>query len=40
MLDVDEGLGPLYMETDEAINKIADAYKDDPKGYKKKNEGT
>jgi adenylylsulfate reductase subunit A len=36
MLDVDQGLGPLYMETDEAINKIADAYKDDPKGYKKK----
>ena len=36
MLDVDAGLGPLYMETDEAINKIADAFKDDPKGYKKK----
>ena len=36
MLDVDAGLGPLYMETAEAINKIADAYKEDPKGYKKK----
>jgi adenylylsulfate reductase subunit A len=36
MLDVDAGLGPLYMETSEAMNKIADAYKDDPKGYKKK----
>ncbi|MEE9419210.1 MAG: adenylyl-sulfate reductase subunit alpha [Desulfatiglandaceae bacterium] len=36
MLDVEAGLGPLYMETDEAINKIADEYKDDPKGYKKK----
>ena len=36
MLDTDAGLGPLYMETDEAINKIADAYKDDPKAFKKK----
>jgi adenylylsulfate reductase, subunit A len=36
MLDVDAGLGPLYMETAEAINKIADEYKEDPKGYKKK----
>ena len=36
MLDVDAGLGPLYMETSEAMGKIADAYKDDPKGYKKK----
>ncbi|MBL6968498.1 MAG: adenylyl-sulfate reductase subunit alpha, partial [Desulfobacteraceae bacterium] len=36
MLDVDAGLGPLYMETAEAINKIADELKDDPKGYKKK----
>ena len=25
MLDVEAGLGPLYMETDEAIAKIADA---------------
>jgi adenylylsulfate reductase subunit A len=36
MLDVDAGLGPLYMETDEAINRIADEYKDDPKAFKKK----
>jgi adenylylsulfate reductase subunit A len=36
MLDVDAGLGPLYMETDEAINKIADEFKDDPKAFKKK----
>ncbi|MBW2117854.1 MAG: adenylylsulfate reductase subunit alpha, partial [Deltaproteobacteria bacterium] len=36
MLDVDAGLGPLYMETAEAINKIADEFKEDPKGYKKK----
>ncbi|VBB42171.1 Adenylylsulfate reductase, alpha subunit [uncultured Desulfatiglans sp.] len=36
MLDVDAGLGPLYMETAEAIGKIADAYKDDPKAFKKK----
>jgi adenylylsulfate reductase subunit A len=36
MLDTDAGLGPLYMETDEAIQKIAEAYKDDPKAFKKK----
>jgi len=36
MLDVDAGLGPLYMETAEAIGKIAEAYKDDPKAFKKK----
>ena len=36
MLDVDAGLGPLYMETDEAIGKLADAFKDDPKVFKKK----
>jgi adenylylsulfate reductase, subunit A len=36
MLDVEEGLGPLYMETHEAIGKIADEYKDDPKAFKKK----
>jgi adenylylsulfate reductase subunit A len=36
MLDVDAGLGPLYMETDEAIQKLAEAYKDDPKAFKKK----
>jgi len=36
MLDVDAGLGPLYMETDEAINKLAEALKDDPKAFKKK----
>jgi adenylylsulfate reductase subunit A len=36
MLDTDEGLGPLYMETDEAIGKLADQFKDDPKAFKKK----
>jgi adenylylsulfate reductase subunit A len=36
MLDVEEGLGPLYMETDEAIQKLADQYKDDKKAFKKK----
>ena len=36
MLDEFEGLGPIYMRTEEAIQKIADAYKDDPKAYKKK----
>lgn len=36
MLDTMEGLGPVYMKTEEAIQKIADEYKDDPKGYKKK----
>ncbi|RLC24325.1 MAG: adenylyl-sulfate reductase subunit alpha [Deltaproteobacteria bacterium] len=36
MLDLDAGYGPLYMETDEAIAKLAEAYKDDPKAFKKK----
>ncbi len=36
MLDVDAGLGPLYMETDEAIGNLAEAFKDDPKAFKKK----
>jgi len=36
MLDVNAGLGPLYMETSEAIGKIADEFKDDPKAFKKK----
>jgi len=36
MLDVMEGKGPIYMRTDEAIQKIADQYKDDPKAHKKK----
>ena len=35
MLDVEAGLGPLYMETDEAIQKIANEHKDDPKAFKK-----
>ncbi len=35
-LDVDAGLGPLYMETHEAIAKLAEKYKDDPKEFKKK----
>jgi adenylylsulfate reductase subunit A len=36
MLDVEQGYGPLYMETDEAIKKLAAQYKDDPKAFKKK----
>ncbi|MBW1862007.1 MAG: adenylyl-sulfate reductase subunit alpha [Deltaproteobacteria bacterium] len=36
MLDLDAGFGPLYMETDEAIQKIANEFKDDPKEFKKK----
>ena len=35
-LDVDAGMGPLYMETHEAIAKLAEQYKDDPKAFKKK----
>jgi len=36
MLDVMEGKGPISMRTEEAMQKIADTYKDDPKAYKKK----
>ncbi|MBW2264435.1 MAG: adenylyl-sulfate reductase subunit alpha, partial [Deltaproteobacteria bacterium] len=36
LLDVAEGKGPIYMRTEEALQNIADKYKDDPKGYKKK----
>jgi adenylylsulfate reductase subunit A len=36
MLDIFEGKGPIYMRTEEALAKIADQYKDDPKAYKKK----
>ncbi|HSN53604.1 MAG TPA: adenylyl-sulfate reductase subunit alpha [Candidatus Sulfomarinibacteraceae bacterium] len=36
MLDVMEGKGPIYMRTEEAMQKIADQYKDDPKAYKVK----
>jgi adenylylsulfate reductase subunit A len=36
MMDVDAGLGPLYMETQEAISNIASAYKDDAKAFKRK----
>jgi adenylylsulfate reductase subunit A len=36
MLDEFEGKGPIYMRTEEAIQKIADTHKDDPKAYKKK----
>ena len=36
MLDVMEGKGPIFMETDEAMQKIANQYKDDPKAFKKK----
>jgi len=36
MLDLDAGFGPLYMETSEAIGKLAEQFKDDPKAFKKK----
>jgi adenylylsulfate reductase, subunit A len=36
MLDVLDGKGPIYMRTEEAIGKIAEKFKDDPKAYKKK----
>jgi adenylylsulfate reductase subunit A len=36
LLDVMEGKGPIYMRTEEAIQKIADEFKDDPKAFKKK----
>jgi adenylylsulfate reductase, subunit A len=36
LLDVMEGKGPIYMRTEEALQKIADEFKDDPKAYKKK----
>ena len=36
MLDIMAGKGPIYMRTEEAMQKIADDYKDDPKAYKKK----
>ena len=36
MLDVEAGLGPLYMETAEAIQNIAKQYQDDQKAFKKK----
>jgi len=34
--DVYEGKGPIYMQTAEAIQNLANAYKDDPKVLKKK----
>ena len=36
MLDVMDGKGPIYMRTDEAIQNIANEFKDDPKAFKKK----
>jgi adenylylsulfate reductase subunit A len=36
MLDVMEGKGPIFMRTEEAMQKLADAYKDDEKAYKTK----
>jgi len=36
MLDVEAGLGPLYMETHEAIANLAKQYADDQKAFKKK----
>jgi adenylylsulfate reductase subunit A len=35
-MDVLDGKGPIYMRTEEAIQKIADEYKDDEKAFKKK----
>lgn len=36
MLDTMEGKGPIFMRTEEAIQKIANEFADDEKGYKKK----
>jgi adenylylsulfate reductase subunit A len=36
MLDIMEGKGPIHMRTEEAMQRIADEHKDDPKAYKKK----
>jgi adenylylsulfate reductase subunit A len=36
MLDVMDGKGPIYMRTEEALQKIAAEYKDDEKAFKKK----
>jgi len=36
MLDEFEGKGPIYMRTEEAIQNIANQFKDDPKEFKKK----
>ena len=36
MLDCTDGKGPLFMRTEEAIQKIAEQFKDDEKAYKKK----
>ena len=36
MLDVLDGKGPISMRTEEALQKIADQYKNDPKAYAKK----
>jgi len=36
LLDIMQGKGPIFMRTEEAIQKIAEQYKDDPKAYKKK----
>ncbi|MBU1652950.1 adenylyl-sulfate reductase subunit alpha, partial [bacterium] len=36
LLDVMDGKGPIYMRTEEAIQNIANEFKDDPKAFKKK----
>jgi len=36
LLDVNDGLGPLYMETHTAIANLAKQYENDPKAFKKK----
>ena len=36
LLDIVEGKGPIFMRTEEALQKIGDQYKGDEKAYKKK----
>jgi len=36
MLDLEEGKGPIFIHTPEAIAKLAEKYKDDKKAFKKK----
>ena len=36
LLDIQEGKGPLYMRTEEAIANLAKKYEDEPKAFKKK----
>lgn len=36
MRDIEEGKGPIFMRTEEAISAIAELHKDDPKAFKKR----